>query len=226
MISRLLISLLVAIAAVAALPGCKESDTSGPAGQFCSSIVTFAGNDSGESVFEYRVEGDSPLIRLTGGLRLDESKVAVGSRLLMAYGVEPGKDPLDGGRVEIYSLQYVINDTVTLTDRLPSEPGPLYLLTLTRSGEYIDIFARMQKTPLRSIAIVADTSAIDADGLMPLCVTAVDPTQPTSYQSQAVASLWIGPAWSNPRIRGVRITVDNANNPYRNEFVFYKSNLK
>lgn len=221
---RNLTGLIVTLVWAVAFQSCRENDTSGPGDQYCSSIVTFAGNEAGESVFEYRADGDSPLIRLTGGILLDQNNVAIGSRLLMSYRVEPGKNPLDGGRVEIYGLQYVLGDTVTLTESMPSDAGPLYLLTLTRSGEYIDIFARMPTGTDRSIDIIADTTAIDENGRMPLCVTATNPGQPTSYESQAVASIWIGPAWNNPRIRGVKIIVNNSNNPYRGEFIFDKTN--
>lgn len=192
--------------------------------QLCESIVSFAGNRDGKAWFEYRQIDDSPLITLSSRGTLEDSRVKTGTRLKMRYTLPTGIDPSEGGEVRILGLQLTLADTVSTVAAPPQTLGALYLTTIQRSGEYLDMTARMPTGRKRSITVVVPSTPLAADGIADLYISAETETSSTSYDSPATASLWIGPVWQRPEVRGVRVHIDNSNNPYRNEFTFLKQN--
>lgn len=211
----------VAIAAVTAA-SCSDSGDNGPADQLCENIVTFTGNSDGQAWFEYQTLDDSPVITLSVHGSLDTHKVSAGTRLLMRYSLPPGVDPAKGGTVERYSLQRVLTDTVALGDHAPATNRSLYLTTIRRSGEYLDIRAQMPYAPGRAISLTADMTSIGADGVAETYITAVNPPADSAYMAAATASIWIGPLWRHPEVRGIRVHLSNTNNPYRDCFTFLR----
>lgn len=208
------------VAAIAALTSCSD-DNEGVADQLCETIATFDGNQKDIVTFSYQEVDDSPIIRIHGKGMIDESKVPVGTRLLVRYSLPAGIPP-ETGPVSLISVQRVLTATVT-TVSTPPTPGRLYLNTIHRSGEYIDIQAMMPLTRERKIEISALPYA-DSEGIADLYITTVTGEDNNTYDTTAWASLWIGPIWNRPDINGVRIHIDNANNKYRNIFTFTKNN--
>lgn len=214
--------LLSALTLVAAT-GCSDDDR-GPSVQLCESIVSFAGNSGGKARFEYRQIDDSPLITLWSQGTLEDSRVKEGTRLKMRYTLPTGIDPSEGGEVRILGLQLTLADTVSAVASAPQTLGALYLTTIQRSGEYINLTAQMPAVRTRSITVVVPSTPLADDGIADLYISAETETSATAYDSQATASLWVGPVWQRPDVRGVRVHLDNSNNPYRNEFTFLKQN--
>lgn len=213
----------LALATVAAAAwSCRDSDDKGPADQLCENVVTFTGNGDGQAWFEYQTLDDSPVIKLSVRGSLDIEKVGIGTRLLMRYALPPGVNPAEGGLIERYSLQRVLADTVTLADKAPADPGQLYLTTIQRSGEYLDIRAQMPYASGRSISLIADTLHTAADGITEAYITAVNPSADSAYMAAATASIWLGPLWRRPGLKGVRVHINNINNPYRDSFTFLR----
>lgn len=206
---------------------CSDSQGGdGPADQYLQQIVTFTGNLSqGRIGFEYRAIDDSPLITLTAPGHISEKTAKAGDRLLLTYRLASDRNPAEGGEVGIVGLQYLLTDTVETIPTPPADLGGLYLLTLQRSGEYLDIMARMPQTNDRKISVTASPLP-DSDGLLTLWIDAMaGPDASTAYDAPAWASLWIGPVWSRQDAAGVRVMVNNTNNPYRSEFIFKKKTL-
>ncbi len=210
------------IAAIALLASCSSDDSEGVADQLCETIATFDGNHEDIVSFSYRKVNDSPIIRIHGKGSIDESKVPVGTRLLVRYRLPAGISPGDRNPVSLISVQRVLTDTVT-TVSSPPTPGKLYINTIHRSGEYIDIQALMPLTRTRKIEINSLAYA-DSDGIADLYITTVTDEDNNAYDTTTWASLWIGPIWNRPDINGIRIHIDNTNNKYQNIFTFTKNN--
>lgn len=200
---------------------CSDDDF-GPAAQLCETIVSFAGNSGDKALFEYQAIDDSPVVTLTvaGNLKGD---VRPGTRLLIRYRLPSTANPAESAEVELLGLRHILTDTVTtapLPDRT-EQLTPIYLLTIQRSGQWIDLGTRMPQTRKRSLRITT-SGATDAGGIADLWLDAeIDDTDPT-YNSPTQGSVWIGPVWERSDVRGVRIHVNNSNNIYRKEFTFLK----
>lgn len=219
-VAHILLTVLMLTLMATGLTMCADSDGDGPADQLLDQIVTYTGNYAGQACFEYRAVDDSPLIRLTIKGQLDPEKVKPGTRLLMRYRLPAGISPNESAEVELVGLGRILSDTVRAT----AQPytSPLYLLTLQRSGEYLNVQSQMPTAQKRYLFVTYKDEA-GADGLMDLYVnTAFSEDAPESYDANTWASVWMGPVWQRSDIRGVRVHVDNTNNPYRKEFIFKK----
>lgn len=205
---------------------CDDSQTDGPSTQLLQQIVSFTGNsDNGRVGFQYRAVDDSPLVTLWAPGRISEKDAKPGDRLLLTYRLDSDRNPAEGGEVMMTGLQRILTDTVA-TAPAPVSPGGLFLLTIQRSGQYLDIAAMMPQTTDRSITLTATSTTPDAEGLIDLTIDATagkDADQ--TYMAQAWASLWIGPVWTRSDVSGVRVRVNNTNNPYRSEFTFKKTTI-
>lgn len=211
-------SVAVTLSTLVTTSSCSDDPTA-EARQLCEAVVTFTGNHDGNAWFEYRAIDDSPLITLKARGSINQQDVGPGTRLLMRYSIPTGDLPSSGGQVNVFSLQRILTDTVSLTDAAPAALYPLYLTTIQRSGEYLDLRIRMATTNGRKVTLSADTQSI-ADGIADVYLSATVPEDPTAYNSTAVASLWIGPLWNRPDVNGIRLHLSNTNNIYRNEFTF------
>lgn len=223
-LTDILPSLLLMLLASAALTACDGTDNDTPADQLIDCIVTFTGNSGSSAGFEYQAVDDSPMIYLTTPGNLNEKEVKPGTRLLMRYRMPAGTDPFKGGNVELIGLQRVLTDTVATLQQQPTL-NPLYLLTIQRSGEYLNVQSMMPATKKRNLEVTA-TPLPDADGLLDLYVSPTygDNTA-NAYDTNTWASLWIGPVWQRTDITGVRVHIANTNNTYRKEFTFKKHTL-
>lgn len=207
-----------------ALTACGDNDDDTPALQLLEQVVTFTGNSTGRVNFAYRAVGDSPEIELWGEGHIDEKQTPRGSRLLLRYRLAAGADPSKGGKISFVSLKKIITDTVTTAATTTPTLGGLYVYTLQRSGEYLDLMARMPATKQRSITIESSPTP-GPDGIVDLWIDATaGPKELTdsAYETTTWASLWIGPVWNGAETEGVRVHVNNTNNPYRSTFLFEK----
>lgn len=216
-----IVALLTLVAA--ALPSACSDEPEGTGDQILEQIVTFAGNTTNGVVFEYQACDDSPLVSLLASGHIDEKQVRPGQRLLLRYRLPAGVDPHSGGEIGALSVRKILTDTVA-EDPQASASGSLWLYSIQRSGEYLDLMARMPATNRRHISITASPDPTP-DGIADLYISATaGSTQLTdsAYDAKTWASLWIGPVWQRPDVRAVRVTLNNSNNPYRSTFTFKK----
>lgn len=206
---------------LAMLASCSDSSDD-PAVAVYQNIVTFMGNGPTAAYFGYREYGDSPEVTLGVPGTLDTKKVAVGTRLLMTYSlpsdVKYGDNCSD---VTLHSLQQIYTDTVTTVSHQQAMEAnaPIYLSTLYRSGPYINIYASMPILPSRRYFIVADESTIQSDTIRLYLSTSVPEQKPT-YNSTQVASIYLGPLWTESTGKTFSLAVNNTNNVYRRLFCF------
>lgn len=218
--NQLLKQILFLPIALLLFAACSNED--GASLQLCESVVSFVENNNGKVLFEYQEINDSPIIRLSAQGSLEDSRVKKGTRLLLRYTMPTGVDPRKGGEIGVVGLKLTLADTVTTVTDVPTDLGAIYLTTIERSGEYINLTAELPNVEKRQITIVTPETEVPADGIADLFIDFQHEESPTSYETASVASLWIGPMWEQEKIKGVRIHVNNSNNPYRNEFTFLK----
>lgn len=212
----------ITLSALAA-SSCTDS-TDGPTIAIYSNIVTFAGNQGEGSLYQYQQLDDSPVVELGIAGKLDEEKVAPGTRLLMTYSLP------DGARygescynVQLRGLQTVYTDTVSVSSPqqpLPS-PAPIYLTTLYRSGHYLNFTTSMPQIAGRKYRFVADHNSLTTDTARLILTTEV-PEETPAYKSTQTGSASIEPVWTLPGIKAVTVTVNNTNNSYKTKFIFPK----
>lgn len=206
-----------------ALASCSSDSTDAPGQQLLEQVVTFTGNSSDRVNFQYQAADDSPVINLWAKGYLDEKQVSTGQRLLLRYRLAAGTDPNRGGEISFLSLRRILTDTVTSVPS-PSASGSLYLYSIQRSGQYLDLMTRMPATDRRKITIEA-TEVNTPDSIADLYISATAGTTEqtdSAYDATTWASLWIGPVWQRPATRAIRVHLNNSNNPYRSTFTFKK----
>ena len=203
------------------MTGCKDGNDE-PSMQLCESIVSFAGNHSGVVRFQYQEVDDSPMITLTARGQLTDSRVKEGTRLLLRYTMPSGVDPSRGGEVGFVGLNLTLADTVSTVSTIPTELGAINLTTIGRTGQHLNLTAQMLNVKNREITIVTPNTPLPSDGIADLYVSGRVEESLTAYETPTVASLWIGPVWIRPEVKGVRIHINNSNNPYKQEFTFLK----
>lgn len=216
-----LIKLIFLPIALLLFTGCSD-DRNEPSLQLCESIVSFGGNNSGRVLFEYQEIDDSPMIRLTAHGQLNDSRVKYGTRLLLRYTMPSGIDPKRGGEIGVVGLKLPLADTVSTVDAIPTDLGAINLTTIQRSGQHLNLTMLMPNVKNREITVVTPDAPIDADGIANLYISSHIEDSSTAYETPTVASLWIGPVWTRDDIKGVRVHINNSNNPYRKEFTFLK----
>lgn len=187
-------------------------------------IVTFAGNGPVTANFSYQKINDSPTVTLGVRGSLNDERVSEGTRLLMTYSLPDdaiyGEDCFD---VRLRGLQTIYTDTVAPLPYSEIETliKPIHLLTIYRTGEYINFTALMPELSGRRYILRADKETLSDDTVRTYLTTTVDEDKP-SFNSTQTGSVDISPLWQLPEIKAVAIEVDNSNNPNRKKFTFVK----
>lgn len=203
------------------LAGCNDKNDE-PSLQLCESIVSFVENNNGKVLFEYQEVNDSPMIQLRASGRLEDSRVKKGTRLLLRYTMPTGIDPRVGGDIGFVGLKLTLADTVSTVAEAPEHLGAINLTTIERSGQHLNLTAEMLNVGNREITVVTPDAPLAANGIADLYISSHIEDLATAYETPTVASLWIGPVWNRSDVKGVRVHLNNSNNPHRNEFTFLK----
>ncbi|MCM1400462.1 MAG: hypothetical protein NC189_00445 [Bacteroides sp.] len=215
---------ILALTVLLASGACSDSSSDGPTLSLYTNIVTFKCNDTGKAVFEFQEINDSPVVRLETIGMVNESQAPPGTRLLMAYslpeGVAYGTDCTD---IQVRALQTIFTDTVSALPSPIAKPAPIYLITLYRTGNYLNFTASMPHLPSRKYFITAEQESLDTDTAQLYLSTRVPEEKPT-FNSTQTGSVDISPVWNLPGVKAVKVHVNNTNNVYRTSFIFPKQN--
>lgn len=189
-------------------------------------IATYVGdNDSGRSLLQYRQINDAPLVTLTLQGRIDPAQAPVGTRLLVTYTLPAGVAYGTSTAIEATSLNVIYNGTVqTDATTLPDMGATqgIYVMTLYRSGEYLNLMAQLPATSgKRTFSLVADPATLNTDIPVLYLTTQADTEQ--GFNRKTVASLSLAPVWNISTCRGVKVALNNTNNVYERELLFMKS---
>lgn len=218
---------LLCLLAVWLLTSCRdEPDRPDQGVATYQNIATFVGNnDRGLSMLQYREINDSPLVTLTLQGTIDQNQAPTGTRMLVTYTLPEGVAYGTSTAIEASSLNVIYNGTVktdatTLPDMNTSEG--IYVMTLYRSGEYINLMAQLPAcSGKRKFSLVADPATLGSDIPTLYLTTSADNEQ--GFNRKTVASFNMTPVWNLATCRGVKLLVNNTNNSYQCEFTFLKS---
>lgn len=219
------ILILAAVTAIS-MQSCLDSGSDGPSVNIYQNIVTFTGSSDGRSNFLFQELNDSPEVSLYANVTIKGDGAVPGCRMLIAYTLDENRVYGESGPINLRQAALVYESTVTEVpaDEAKAANAPIPLLTMYRTGKYINLQARLATAEGRTFRIVADESTVDTDMPHLYITTEVPDGSIPGYDATVTASLSIAPIWDRPSVRGVKIHVNNTNNIYHQEFEFLKTN--
>ena len=219
------------LAAVAAfcLAACNDFDSDGANQQYLQSVVTFTGNNPVNNTcqFDLYPDNSNQAIRLyaQGTLATEGDKsVRVGDRLLMYYVIPGDRDIADGGEVTIMSLNRTLGGDFSNVDAdsIAKCNAEIYIISMSRTGNYLNIFCQMPQVEGRTMSLNASAETLDGDYPEFYLTSSYPAGNRLLYSGNYVASFDISGVWNRSDISGVRVRVNNTNNPDLNLFTFKK----
>ncbi|MDE7411308.1 MAG: hypothetical protein K2M94_04635 [Paramuribaculum sp.] len=204
------------------ITSCSDEPAEGSV-QYYQDIVTFKENANGYVIMTYRNIDDSPLVTLRAEGTLNTKEVARGSRLVCTYTLPQGAVYGSDATINVQSLSLAMTAPLEEADLadIPYTDNGIYVITLYRSGEYINLSCRQEVNKTRRFHITLDTAT---SGLpVPTVYLTTSTEEPvTAADGQYMASFDLTALWSRTGVEGVKIVVNNTNNKYLKEFTFTK----
>ncbi len=123
-----------------------EKSGDGLPSDMCADFATFENTSGNGSVFTLRKSGDSELITLTAPVRIDVGKIKPETRLIIYYTPSGGQMPYESGPIDLYGITAIQNGTPEPTPLAKIESWTsqsMKMVSLTRSGEYLDVWAEL-----------------------------------------------------------------------------------
>lgn len=205
---RTLLLMLVMLSAAA----CSRPGIDGEVAMDFVEIVTYQGYSNGNSVFTFRKVDDSPLITLTSPVKLGDD-MAVGTRLLIGY-TNATNEAYASGPVELYAAHRITQGVAaTEWEKIYDfwDIDPLWLSSMWRSGEYINMRVRLTYTSEpRLFGLVLEPTT--ASTRWPTFYVAHIMAEATDYHDREYyASFDISDFLGKPGVKGVRVIVNDTN---------------
>lgn len=213
-------ALVLLLAAGMAVQGCADNDDDGAHRQATLyDIVELTSTDAAGSTFTlWRPDADEA-VTLRAGSRV--SGVSAGDCLFLAYTPLSGK-AYTSGDITIQAQGYVNNSQLkkSTTEKLEGwDSEPVYLMSLWRAGNKICMRLRMTYDEhARLFALVADETTLD-DEYPTACLFHQRINHDDNFARQYYAAFDVSALWSRPGCRGLRVRVNNSNNPALNTFI-------
>lgn len=205
--------LIQLIAICALLTSCVGRDgVDGPVEFSSTDIATFIDNTPSGSDFELIAEGDAPSMFLHADRQLDTARVHPRDRVLIAY-----YGPDNNGAIRLTGTGSVFNDSLMSLSRAKINElnvDPVWLLAMWRTGEFINVRARLGYSDRPRVwALALDKATADNDvprlaliHRMPKGVSA-----DSTWMSMTYSSFNIGELWRRPNVSAIEIEVKNSN---------------
>lgn len=205
---RKFLSILLIGSIAAGFSSCGGEDgPDGPVGNSYLDIVTVASADAAGSTFTFRSLNDSPEITLTTTQFFQDATVKPGTRVLLNYIPESGKQ-FESGPVKVIGFSRCLGPTITVpetSNKSEWSSSPVYLAAMWRAGEWLNMqmILKMTSSP-RRFALVLDPAT--ADSSEPELHVAFTPDiSSTSSQQPAYASFNISSLWSKPEVEALKV---------------------
>lgn len=175
-------------------------------------IATYEGVSNGNSVFTFRKVDDSPLITLTSPVTFD-SDIAPGTRMLIGY-TNATNEPYASGPVDLYMARRITQSAaVTKWEEIYNhwDIDPLWLSSMWRSGDYINLRVRLTYTDQpRLFALVLEPRTADTE--WPSFYVAHIMAEASDYHDREYyASFDISDFRGRQGVKGVRVAVNDTN---------------
>lgn len=207
-----------------AITGCLNHDTyDGEVALPVTDVVTYEGQTPVDSMlFTLRQCDDSPLIRLTCAGHF-KNNITPGQRMVLKY-VPPEGKPYTSGVITFVSAYLTYGGEPIIGD--PKDfpwwkRDEIYVYTLWRSGEYINLNSRYVYTPRpRPLQLLIDSATMGSP-VVEAYITHLNDTIVNSHDRTYYHSWNIKDVWERPDLRELKIHVNNSNLP-QSEFRFLK----
>lgn len=213
----LTISCMTALA-MTVVSACAEGDK-GPSVACSYDIVCFdSQTDEGGSVFTMCLPDDDREIVYTDPRKvIDTSIVPEGNRLMLAY--VPENEPYQSGRVTVRGYSSIHNASLMVSrdgvdnDMADWRRDGIYLYSIWRSGDYINVRARLTySSESREFALVVDEAELDAKVPVPTARLVHRMSKPApNFERQTYSSFDIGALWRLQWIKGLKVMLENTN---------------
>jgi len=206
------IYLLVMLAALTLAQGCSDDgEPSSEAALY--DIVCLAGDSDAGSVFTLGKPDSDDVITLTSRQRIDTELIPVGNRLLLMYvpvngiAYQPGEITVKGyGTIVNGELAILSEDEIDGWDRTP-----VYLLSAWRSGNYLNIHARLPYDEKPRAFTLAMSESADGASYPDLYLVHALETDVTTFSRAYYASFDISGLLSDTRVKGFTLHINNSN---------------
>lgn len=224
-IKQFTLSLMACAALTAALASCTNPEDDSP--QVYTDIVSFVSQTSEGSSFTLRKAGDSPLVTLTSTTRLRPEDFKTGTRIVLQYIPENGKQ-YESGPVRLYQAMNVqgsevAQGTAESTDNWRSDG--LRILSVDRTGEFVNVYAQGLYSFKPEFTLYIDSSTL-ADEYPAVHLVYKDDNPLQSSTHIVYGSFDISEVWNLPGCKGVHFYSADLNaNGYFPILKEYKSDL-
>lgn len=182
-------------------------------------IVTLVTSSSEGSVFEYQRLDDSPVymlysdkkIEVQGGGSLD------GKRMLILYSTPDDSLPRENTSIDLLGVMGVYNADITFTSQPDTlwkvTDNQIYLVGMWRTGKYLNIGTKSRNDySSQSYALIVDQKTM-TDSLPTAYFVSTSVNNIYSTMEDFYSSFNISQVWDNLDVKGLRIKVNNENNP-------------
>lgn len=177
-------------------------------------IATFLGNSQDNAVFELQKDEDSEPVRLTAvGVYLDTTSIKPDMRVLIGYVPKSGAAYVSD-KITLVGVGRIFNDVshnVNLADYPDWDGTPIHLLSMWRTGKYINIHCQVvyDKTGAR-FGLLVDETTIDNE-YPDAYLVYIPEGDPDSYNKNLYASIDISEVWYRRGCKGINIHLNNSN---------------
>ena len=208
----LLGTLLLATAATS----CRDTDGPYAESAVLTDIAEILEPSGGAARFAVQATEDGePAIIYVNGLTVNASEFPVGDRALLSYHYpDPTTPAYTSGRVEFDGLGTINNDKLRVDDlenHLDWNATPIYLMSIWRTGGYINISSRLTySTKKRKFMLLVDKATVD-DEVPELYLIHDILDAPDNFTRRNYASFDISALWSRESCHGVRIHIATTN---------------
>lgn len=204
---RKFLSIICISALAVGFTACNSEDgPDGPtAGSFLD-IVTVESAGSAGSTFTFRSLNDSPEITLTTDQFFEDVSIKSGTRILLNYIPESGKQ-FESGPVRVIGFTRCLGPEITVAKTSNASEwssSPVYLAAMWRSGEWLNLqmVLQMNSNP-RRFALVLDPATEDSDE--PELHIVFVPDVNVNFSSAAYASYNISSLWEKPEVEAIKV---------------------
>lgn len=170
-------------------------------------IVTLVSNSDEGSVFEFRKDGDSPIITLVSSRKLDEKEVKPGQRMMIAYVPLSGVSYVSGG-INLIGYRSVLNGDIQVgkaEDWNSFRTFNQKVTWINRSGQYLNVQANIfVKNEPKKYDLVVDESTLNDEYPVAYIIFIPD-NEINGYVINGVASWNITKVWEKGSCKGLKV---------------------
>lgn len=217
-------SLLAMFAAIFSFTSCNTSD--GPQGEYQTGVfANYEGIEGMNMRFSYIAPNSNEPINIIAqatGLS-DQMTVLPGTRVFLMVNVQYGQEVVNNSVVGFYGLaklnSYQPVEVINVPDSWVNS-SEIYIVTMTRSGKYLDIMALASNTEGTTLRLIADESTVNSEN--PVLYLMYETDGNSSTNIKYVASFDIASVIDRETCKRITVKVHNSNGETAPTFIIRK----